>query len=71
MGPDCAHVMKQAQMPVQRFGLAANFAGERVQVDCGRIRVGEGAEHVSRCHFAEELAEAHVVAGAAAAEEAR
>ena len=33
--------------------------------------IGEGAEHVSRCHFAEELAEAHVVAGAAAAEEAR
>jgi oligopeptide/dipeptide ABC transporter ATP-binding protein len=34
-------------------------------------QVGERAEHVSRCHFAEELDEAHVVAGAAAAEEAR
>jgi ABC-type dipeptide/oligopeptide/nickel transport system ATPase component len=34
-------------------------------------RIGEGAAHVSRCHFADELAEARVVAGAAAAEEAR
>jgi oligopeptide/dipeptide ABC transporter ATP-binding protein len=34
-------------------------------------QVGERAEHVSRCHFAEELDEAQVVAGAAAVEEAR
>ena len=32
--------------------------------------IGQVAEHVSRCHFAEELAEANVVAGAAAAQEA-
>ena len=31
--------------------------------------IGDGADHVSRCHFAEELAAAHVVAGAAATEE--
>ena len=29
-------------------------------------QIGDGAVHDSRCHFAEELAEAHVVAGAAA-----
>ena len=34
-------------------------------------QVGENTEHVSRCHFAEELDEAQVVAGAAAVEEAR
>ncbi len=34
-------------------------------------QIGEGAPHHSRCHFAEELEEAHVVAGAAAAEEGR
>jgi oligopeptide/dipeptide ABC transporter ATP-binding protein len=33
--------------------------------------IGAGAPHVSRCHYAEELAEAHVVAGAAALEEGR
>ena len=31
-------------------------------------QIGEGAAHTSRCHFAEELEEAHVVAGAAAEE---
>jgi oligopeptide transport system ATP-binding protein len=34
-------------------------------------QIGDGAPHVSRCHYAEELAEAHVVAGAAALEEGR
>ena len=32
-------------------------------------QIGDGAVHHSRCHFAEELAEAHVVAGAAALED--
>jgi oligopeptide/dipeptide ABC transporter ATP-binding protein len=31
-------------------------------------RIGAGADHVTRCHFAEELDEARVVAGATAAE---
>ncbi|HWJ44426.1 MAG TPA: ABC transporter ATP-binding protein, partial [Gaiellaceae bacterium] len=34
-------------------------------------QIGSGSFHVSRCHYAEELAEAHVVAGAAAVEEGR
>ena len=34
-------------------------------------QIGSSAPHVSRCHYAEELAEAHVVAGAAAVEEGR
>jgi oligopeptide/dipeptide ABC transporter ATP-binding protein len=34
-------------------------------------QIGSTALHVSRCHFAEELEQAHVVAGAAAVEEAR
>jgi len=34
-------------------------------------QIGDSAPHVSRCHYAEELAEAHVVAGAAAVEEGR
>ena len=34
-------------------------------------QIGSTALHVSRCHFAEELEEAHVVAGAAAVEEGR
>jgi oligopeptide/dipeptide ABC transporter ATP-binding protein len=34
-------------------------------------QIGDSAPHVSRCHYAEELAEAHVVAGAAALEEGR
>ena len=34
-------------------------------------QIGEGAAHHSRCHFSEELEQAHVVAGAAAAEEGR
>jgi len=33
-------------------------------------QIGDSALHVSRCHFAEELEQAHVVAGAAALEEA-
>ena len=32
-------------------------------------QIGDGAVHHTRCHFAEELAEAHVVAGAAALED--
>ena len=34
-------------------------------------QIGDSAPHVSRCHYAEELAEAQVVAGAAALEEGR
>jgi oligopeptide/dipeptide ABC transporter ATP-binding protein len=34
-------------------------------------QIGSTAVHASRCHYAEELAEAHVVAGAAAVDEGR
>jgi oligopeptide/dipeptide ABC transporter ATP-binding protein len=34
-------------------------------------QIGDSAPHVTRCHYAEELAEAQVVAGAAALEEGR
>ena len=34
-------------------------------------QIGDSAPHETRCHYAEELAEAQVVAGAAAVEEGR
>ena len=41
------------------------------RTDIPALRSIGDADHSSRCHYAEELAEAHVVAGAAAAEEGR
>jgi len=41
------------------------------RTDIPALRPIGDAEHFSRCHFAEELAEAHVVAGAGAAAEGR
>jgi len=41
------------------------------RTDVPELRQIGQAQHVSRCHFAEELDEAHVVAGAAAVEEGR
>ena len=63
-----------APPPGCAFHPRCSFSRGRVpcRTDVPALRqIGDTAPHVSRCHYAEELAEAHVVAGAAALEEGR
>ncbi len=61
-----------APPPGCAFHPRCTFSRGRIpcRTDVPELRqIGDTALHVSRCHYAEELAEAHVVAGAAAVEE--
>jgi len=62
-----------APPPGCAFHPRCSFSNGRLvcRTDVPALRqIGDSALHVSRCHFAEELEQAHVVAGAAALEEA-